>query len=169
MANTVTLDLKLLGIKIAFEEDYPKNATLVSDMREEDTWENKLFNAAIDGLESMILAQWVSGVDVCCDDYLDGVKTAYESIGNQMEELPKLRLAAHLEGGLIQSVQCEDRDLVGTEIHVYDYDDLENVDEEDLIHITQPDGEKAEASKVVVTASLGDGCNATNASEVFGE
>ena len=58
---------------------------------------------------------------------------------------------------------------MGTEIHVYDYDDLESVDEEDLIHITQPDGEKAEAFKAVVTASLGDGCNAVSASEVFGE
>lgn len=41
------------------------------------------FNAAMDGIESMILAHACAGIDVCSPAYVEGVETAVQSAGEQ--------------------------------------------------------------------------------------
>jgi hypothetical protein len=45
--------------------------------------EDVAFNAAIDGLESLVLAHACAGVDVDGEDYRHGVVTALETIANK--------------------------------------------------------------------------------------
>jgi hypothetical protein len=40
------------------------------------------FDAAIDGLESLILAHACAGLDVTSKEYVEGIQTANEAIGN---------------------------------------------------------------------------------------
>ena len=43
-----------------------------------------LFNAAMDGIESMILGHACAGVDVQSPAYLEGIETAVEACGNHL-------------------------------------------------------------------------------------
>ena len=43
-----------------------------------------LFNAAIDGLEALILAHACGGIDVTTPAYVEGIETAVEAVGNQL-------------------------------------------------------------------------------------
>lgn len=45
-----------------------------------ETMDSALFNAAVDGLESIILGHAGAGVDVCSDEYLQGIETAYTAL-----------------------------------------------------------------------------------------
>ena len=63
--------------------------TIVSDLHENDQVENPMqecevakYNAAIDGLESLILAHACSGIDVESPEYLEGIETAESAIGH---------------------------------------------------------------------------------------
>lgn len=57
--------------------------SIMSDMKEnEETPEDEMFNAAIDGIESMILAHAIAGIDVESPAYLEGIETAVEACGN---------------------------------------------------------------------------------------
>ena len=58
-------------------------ATIYSQMKEDCKTENELFNSAIDGVESMILAHHSSGIDVSSSIYIEGIETAYEAICNK--------------------------------------------------------------------------------------
>lgn len=49
---------------------------------EEDVANRKLYNAAIDGIESMVLGHAVAGVDIENDDYLEGLDAALQACGN---------------------------------------------------------------------------------------
>ena len=44
--------------------------------------EDVAFNAAVDGMESLILAQACAGMDLNHPDYVEAVNTAYEAINN---------------------------------------------------------------------------------------
>ena len=59
-AGTITSDLKVLGKTAA----------------------NRQYNAAVDGLESLILAHACAGVDVESPAYVEGIETAVEAIAN---------------------------------------------------------------------------------------
>ena len=47
-----------------------------------DVDNRKKFNAAMDGIESMILGHAVAGVDVENSDYIEGIETAVQACGN---------------------------------------------------------------------------------------
>ena len=42
------------------------------------------FNAAIDGLEALILAHACAGVDIASPAYIEGIETAVDAIGNHL-------------------------------------------------------------------------------------
>lgn len=44
--------------------------------------EDRAYNAAVDGMESLILAQACVGMDVEHPDYVEAVNTAFEAINN---------------------------------------------------------------------------------------
>jgi hypothetical protein len=47
-----------------------------------DGIEEQLFNAAVDGLESIILAHAVQGIDIEAPAYVQGIKDALQAIDN---------------------------------------------------------------------------------------
>jgi hypothetical protein len=81
-----TLEIKSLGIKLNFDENDKGCAAITSDMKDKDAPSNSLFNAAVDGLESLILAHFCAGIDVASTVYIEGLETAYNAIGQNMDE-----------------------------------------------------------------------------------
>ena len=83
-----TIRLPCYGITVTLTrgngEDTPGSGTIASDLRAAGTASNRQFNAAIDGLESLILAHACAGVDVEAPAYVEGVETAVEAIANQV-------------------------------------------------------------------------------------
>ena len=81
-----TLEIPCYGITIKYDNENKAGAVLTSQMKEPETAENAFFNAAIDGIESMILAHFCAGVDVLERGYIKGIETAIESIANNVGE-----------------------------------------------------------------------------------
>lgn len=79
MNNTI---LGIYGIEI-FSPPDGNGCVITSDMKDLDCLENATFNAAVDGLESLILGHFSAGVDVATPEYLDGIKVAYHAIVGQ--------------------------------------------------------------------------------------
>ena len=63
----------------------PCSGTITSDLKgSARTAAERLYNAAIDGLESLILAHACAGVDVEALAYVEGIETAVEAITNHL-------------------------------------------------------------------------------------
>ena len=60
----------------------PGSGSIVSDSRTQNA-ANRQYNAAIDGLESLILAHACAGVDVESPAYVEGIETAVDAIANR--------------------------------------------------------------------------------------
>lgn len=76
-----------IRIRLARGNDRDKHScgTISSDLKQPARDDDGgLFNAAIDGLESLILAHACAGVDVESAAYVDGVQTAFEAIANNV-------------------------------------------------------------------------------------
>jgi hypothetical protein len=87
--QTRIIRLPCFGIEIRLvRQDSPKNSgegTITSDLRDTgDAIEVRRYNAAIDALESLILAHACAGVDVESPAYVEGIETAVEAIGNHV-------------------------------------------------------------------------------------
>ena len=78
-----TIVLPIFGIVITLHEG---GGSITSNMKEDDNItdvpDDELYNASCDGIESMILAHVVAGVDVESSAYLEGIVTAVASCGN---------------------------------------------------------------------------------------
>lgn len=61
----------------------PGSGTITSDLKQATTPQDVEYIAAIDGLESLILAHACAGIDVASPAYREGIKTAVEAIANQ--------------------------------------------------------------------------------------
>ncbi len=87
--RTVARKIKLpcYGITVTLARENgveePGSGSIVSDLREPETAANRQYNAAIDGLESLILAHACAGVDVESPAYLEGIETAVDAIANR--------------------------------------------------------------------------------------
>ena len=65
----------------------PGCGAITSDLRAPaKTAAQRCFNAAIDGLEALILAHACAGLDVQSPAYVEGIETAVEAIANHYEE-----------------------------------------------------------------------------------
>ncbi len=51
---------------------------------DEDDEENDSYNAAIDGIESLVLAHAIGGVNVEAPEYIAGIQTAVDSCGENL-------------------------------------------------------------------------------------
>jgi len=82
----IKLELLVFGIVITFHPDDTHNATIVSDMHEpieEQEGEESIgFEAGVNAIESMVLAHFCAGIDVTLPEYLEGIETAYNALGN---------------------------------------------------------------------------------------
>jgi len=74
-----TIDLNCFGIVVTLDGDGA--GTITSELKDQGM-NLEQYNAAIDGLESVILAHACAGIDVTTSAYLEGVETAVEAITN---------------------------------------------------------------------------------------
>ena len=83
-----TIRLPCYGITVTLVRengvDKPGSGVITSDLRASGTAANRHYNAAIDGLESLILAHACAGMDVESPAYIEGVETAVEAIANHI-------------------------------------------------------------------------------------
>jgi hypothetical protein len=86
VARKIQLPCYGITVTLARENrvEEPGSGSIVSDLREPDTAANRQYNAAIDGLESLILAHACAGVDVESSAYLEGIETAVDAIANRL-------------------------------------------------------------------------------------
>ena len=85
-----TIQLPCFGITIRLDRKntakMPGAGTIVSDLKGRGkTAAQRLSNAAIDGLESLILAHACAGVDIESPAYVEGIETAVEAIANHFD------------------------------------------------------------------------------------
>lgn len=86
MSNELnTVEFGFFGIKISFYGDDFKGASIVTDLHVSQSGESDhLYNAAIDGIEAMILAQFCAGVDYMCPAYQQGIKDAVQACADNI-------------------------------------------------------------------------------------
>ncbi|MBN2579382.1 MAG: hypothetical protein JXB10_10355 [Pirellulales bacterium] len=66
--------------------DRPGSGSITSDLKSPGrTAADRLYNAAIDGLESLVLAHACAGIDVKSPAYLEGIETAIDALENQFQ------------------------------------------------------------------------------------
>jgi hypothetical protein len=82
------LKLGCYGIIINWNGEDKGSAAISSDLHEKDSSENSLYNAAIDGIESLILAHFCAGIEVDSPAYVEGIQTATDACGNNIEDGP---------------------------------------------------------------------------------
>lgn len=62
-----------------------KNSSITSDLHDEPTGEHEEeYDAAIDAIESMILAHASAGVDIESPAYVEGIEAAVEAVANNI-------------------------------------------------------------------------------------
>lgn len=86
MTSNLTLnviELGFFGLKIEFNPEMKSAARIVSDMRCPD---NARQDAAVDAIESMVLAHFCAGVDITSSSYLEGIETACSAISDRYED-----------------------------------------------------------------------------------
>ena len=81
--------LPCFGITIRLDREHTANTpgcgTITSDLKEAaHDGRAREFNAAVNGLESLILAHACHGINVEAPAYIEGIETAVEAIGNQL-------------------------------------------------------------------------------------
>jgi hypothetical protein len=79
------LNLSCYGIIIEYVEGDIGGASITTQLKETGSNASELFNSAVDGLESIILAHFCAGIDVSSPAYLEGIETAYQAIGNNID------------------------------------------------------------------------------------
>ena len=78
-----TIELPCFGIVIHIQgADGAMTSELKDDNPEGE--DNTLYHAALDGIESMILAHAIAGIDVESPSYIEGIETAVEAAANNL-------------------------------------------------------------------------------------
>jgi hypothetical protein len=82
-----TIKLPCYGITLTLARENgaeaPGSGSIVSDLREPKNAANRQYNAAVDGLESLILAHACAGVNVESPAYIEGIETAVDAVANR--------------------------------------------------------------------------------------
>jgi hypothetical protein len=90
MSRPDTIRLPCFGITIRLDRRNSARESgagaITSDLKVPGrTAADRLCNAAVDGIESLILAHACAGVDVTSPAYLEGVETAVEAVANHFD------------------------------------------------------------------------------------
>jgi hypothetical protein len=96
-----TIELPAFGIKIRLAPD-GKSGTITSDLSNTGGRPD-----ALDGIESLILAHAVAGVDVTADAYVGGVQTAVYAALNVAEDASGVPPGATGDWGTLRRALCE--------------------------------------------------------------
>ena len=73
------IELPIYGITVYLDEDR-RCGTITSDLHSDDDSEE--LTAALDTVESLILAQAIAGLDITSPAYLESIETTLEAIDN---------------------------------------------------------------------------------------
>ena len=84
-----TLHLNVFGITISHENT--NNASISSDMGEQDSNIDLAFNAGVKAIESMVLSHFIAGVDVSSPNYLEGIETAFDGLRADSKNTPSTK------------------------------------------------------------------------------
>jgi hypothetical protein len=76
-----TFIIPLYGVIVEVNPD--KSGSIISLLHSEDE-DDELFNAAMDGIESLILAHAIAGIDVESSEYIEGIKTAVDACSSHL-------------------------------------------------------------------------------------
>lgn len=90
-----TINLPCFGIVVEVGDEYDhtgkKSGSIISDLFTSPTDEDEAefqaterYNAAMDAIESIILAHACAGIDIESQAYLEGIKTAVEACANNI-------------------------------------------------------------------------------------
>ena len=78
----ITIDLKVFGIVVTVVGD---GGSIVSALKETDGLQADVaYNCAMQGIESLILAHAVAGVDITTPAYLEALEVAVTTCGNNL-------------------------------------------------------------------------------------
>jgi hypothetical protein len=83
------IPLPCFGITVHLDRegspDSPAEGSITSQLKEPGRGTLvRRFNAAVDGLEALILAHACAGVDIASPAYIEGIETAVDAIGNNL-------------------------------------------------------------------------------------
>ena len=83
------IHLPCFGITVHLDRECspgsPAHGSIISQLKEPGRGILvRRFNAAIDGLEALILAHACAGVDIASPAYIEGIETAVDAIGNNL-------------------------------------------------------------------------------------
>jgi len=77
-----TIDLKVFGIVVTLRE---VGGSITSDLKLHNELKSAAeYNAAMHGIESLILAHAVAGVDIATPGYIEAVETAVNACANNL-------------------------------------------------------------------------------------
>ena len=79
-----TIELPICGLVLQVDRENPGGGSIQSDLHEIEATGTTRFNAAMDGIESLILAHACAGIDVTTPAYLEGIETAVQSCANNI-------------------------------------------------------------------------------------
>ena len=79
------IELNCFGIIVEFDTETGSGQILTSDLHEDcDDEGHELHDAAMDAIESIILAHACAGVDISSPAYVEGIETAVIACGNNL-------------------------------------------------------------------------------------
>ena len=83
---TRTIETDCFGIVVTLTGGKLPGGTITSDLHdtEGDDEAAPYYNAAMDAIEAMVLAQAVAGVDITDPKYLEGIETAVQAIATNI-------------------------------------------------------------------------------------
>jgi hypothetical protein len=77
--------LTVVYSKVPYSQYFKGRAHIFSDLKRENIPENEAFNAAVHKFESLILGQFLKGVDIQLPVYLEGIKVVFGDICKHIE------------------------------------------------------------------------------------
>jgi hypothetical protein len=121
------LSLCVFGIEISWNDEERGGATITSNMKDAHSLNSDLFNVAVDGIESIILAHFCAGVDVDHSSYIEGIVSSHQAVCNNMDETDPIDTLPSVDGEYFQWLLPTDTDdgprylgIEGDEINLSD-------------------------------------------------
>jgi hypothetical protein len=108
-----TLKLNCYGITINHLEGDIGGASITSDLKEPEGQGSNLYNSAVDGIESLILAHFYAGIDVMSPVYIEGIETACQAMGNNIDDDDESKNTS-ITFTLKDEAQDSEHDITGT-------------------------------------------------------
>lgn len=139
-----TIELGNLGITIHWDGVNRRSAKISSSLSEGVPASNIGYLAAMDGVESMVLAQFCEGIDVTTSAYIEATMAACHAIINHFSDEPEYKIAIHVEGGVVKSVLTNDDAMPNVSVFEFDFD-TDDVDESEETVVKHWDGYEATA------------------------